>query len=101
MKSMRIVQLSKLAPICKIFKVRSIFSPNLKVLQPTDDELQAHLDFIKLVNKKAMANVFGQFVREINPLINRLSINQINIKKEKKIDGSNVHHYYTQHLAEW
>lgn len=77
------------------------FSQNLKVLQPTDDELQAHLDFIKLVNKKAMANVFGQFVREMKPLINRLSINQINIKKEKKIDGSNVHHYYTQHLAEW
>ena len=33
------------------------FSQNLKVLQPTDDELQAHLDFLKLVNKKAMANV--------------------------------------------
>lgn len=61
------------------------FSPNLKVLQPNDDELQAHLDFLKLVNKKAMANVFGLFVRVTKPHINRLSINQINIKKKKRL----------------
>lgn len=61
------------------------FSQNLKVLQPTDDELQAHLDFLKLVNKKAMANVFGLFVRATKPHINRLSINQINIKKKKRL----------------
>ena len=75
------------------------FSQNLKVLQPTDDELQAHLDFIKLVNKKATANVLV-YSCGTKPHINRLSINQINIKR-KKIDGFNVHHYYTQHLAEW
>ena len=34
------------------------FSQNLKVLQPTDDELQAHLDFIKLVNKKSDGKCF-------------------------------------------
>ncbi|MDK7075476.1 hypothetical protein QP379_08890, partial [Lactobacillus gasseri] len=51
--------------------------------------------------KKATANVFGLFVRVTKPHINRLSINQINIKKKKKIDGFNVHHYHTQHLAEW
>ena len=61
------------------------FSQNLKVLQPTDDELQAHLDFLKLVNKKAMANVFGRFVRGMKPHINRSSINQINIKKKKRL----------------
>ena len=33
-------------------------SQNLKVLQPTDDELQAHLDFIKLVNKKSDGKCF-------------------------------------------
>ena len=70
------------------------FSQNLKVLQPTDDELQAHLDFLKLVNKRVMANVFGRFVRGMKPHINRSSINQINIKKKKKIDGFNVHHSF-------
>ena len=34
------------------------FSQNLKVLQPTDDELQAHLDFLKLVNKKSDGKCF-------------------------------------------
>ena len=34
------------------------FSQNLKVLHPTDDELQAHLDFIKLVNKKKRWQMF-------------------------------------------
>ena len=34
------------------------FSQNLKVLQPTDDELQAHLNFIKLVNKKKRRQMF-------------------------------------------
>lgn len=34
------------------------FSQNLKVLHPTDDELQAHLDFIKLVNKKSDGKCF-------------------------------------------
>ena len=34
------------------------FSQNLTVLQPTDDELQAHLDFIKLVNKKSDGKCF-------------------------------------------
>ena len=43
------------------------FSQNLKVLQPTDDELQAHLDFIKLVNKKAMANVLVNSYGRLNP----------------------------------
>ena len=35
------------------------FSQNLKVLQPTDDELQAHLDFLKLVNKKSDGKCFS------------------------------------------
>ena len=34
------------------------FSQNLKVLQPTDDEIQAHLDFLKLVNKKSDGKCF-------------------------------------------
>ena len=34
------------------------FSQNLKVLQPTDDELQAHLDFLKFVNKKSDGKCF-------------------------------------------
>ena len=34
------------------------FSQNLKVLQPTDDELQAHLDFLRLVNKKSDGKCF-------------------------------------------
>ena len=78
------------------------FSQNLKVLQPTDDELQAHLDFLKLVNKSDGKCFWSDSYGWRNPHINRLSINQINIKKKKKIDGFNVHHYYTtQHLAEW
>lgn len=60
------------------------FSQNLKVLQPTDDELQAHLDFIKLVNKKRW-QMFWSIRTGRKPHINRLSINQINIKRKKRL----------------
>ena len=32
------------------------FAHNLKLLQPTDDELQAHLELLKMINKKSGNN---------------------------------------------
>ena len=48
-----------------------------------------------------MVNVFGHCVIAKKSSTNRLSINHISIKKKKKIDGSSVHDYYSDHLAEW
>lgn len=56
------------------------FSHNLKLLQPTDDELQAHLELLKMINKKVEIIAFG-----INALAMTMCINRLEFKQVSKI----------------
>ena len=56
------------------------FSHNLKLLQPTDDELQAHLELLKMINKKVEIIAFG-----INALVMTMCINRLEFKQVSKI----------------
>lgn len=53
------------------------FSHNLKLLQPTNDELQAHLELLKMLNKKVEIIVFGINALAIIMCINRLEFKQV------------------------
>lgn len=56
------------------------FSHNLKLLQPTNDELQAHLELLKMLNKKVEIIAFG-----INALAIIMCINRVEFKQVSKI----------------
>ena len=76
----------KLSVLCKKKAAEEIksavdFSHNLKLLQPTNDELQAHLELLKMLNKKKVEIIaFG-----INSLAIIMCINRLEFKQVSKI----------------